>query len=87
MEGRNHCSTAFTSKGIASRIEIDLMECLKDLKIGFRPRAAIRERSKDIHIRVIGAGLAGLRCAKVLVDTGVKVMVLEARERIGSRVS
>jgi len=60
---------------------------LQDLKVEFRSRVAIRKRLKDIYIRVIGAGLAGLRCAEVLIDVGVKVTVLEARERIGRRVS
>ncbi len=35
---------------------------------------------------VIGAGLAGLRCASDLVDAGVDVVVLEARDRVGGRV-
>jgi monoamine oxidase len=35
---------------------------------------------------VIGAGLAGLRCATDLVATGLDVVVLEARDRVGGRV-
>ncbi|MEN9823286.1 MAG: hypothetical protein RLZ04_1712 [Actinomycetota bacterium] len=35
---------------------------------------------------VIGAGLAGLRCATDLVTAGVDVTVLEARDRVGGRV-
>ncbi len=35
---------------------------------------------------VIGAGMAGLAAARDLVDAGHKVIVLEARERIGGRV-
>ncbi|KAF2643960.1 amine oxidase [Massarina eburnea CBS 473.64] len=37
------------------------------------------------HICVIGAGVAGLRCADVLLQHGVKVTMLEARNRIGGR--
>ncbi|MBE3048482.1 FAD-dependent oxidoreductase [Candidatus Bathyarchaeota archaeon] len=38
------------------------------------------------HIGVIGAGLAGLRCADILLQHGFKVTVLEGRNRIGGRV-
>ncbi|KAH8893477.1 FAD/NAD(P)-binding domain-containing protein [Thozetella sp. PMI_491] len=38
------------------------------------------------HIGVIGAGLAGLRCADVLLGLGFQVTILEARDRIGGRL-
>jgi phytoene dehydrogenase-like protein len=38
------------------------------------------------HVCVIGAGLAGLRCAEVLLDGGFQVTILEGRDRIGGRV-
>jgi monoamine oxidase len=37
-------------------------------------------------VAVIGAGLAGLRCAEQLVGQGRDVIVLEARHRVGGRV-
>ena len=40
----------------------------------------------NIHVCVVGAGIAGLRCASVLLEKGVKVTILEARDRIGGRV-
>ena len=39
------------------------------------------------QICVVGAGVAGLRCAEVLLELGVKVTILEARDRVGGRVS
>lgn len=38
------------------------------------------------EVIVVGAGLAGLRCATDLVDRGVDVVVLESRARVGGRV-
>jgi phytoene dehydrogenase-like protein len=35
---------------------------------------------------VLGAGIAGLACARTLAERGVRVMVLEARNRVGGRV-
>ena len=35
---------------------------------------------------VVGAGLAGLRCAQVLADAGRDVVVLEASDGVGGRI-
>ncbi len=40
----------------------------------------------DADVLVIGAGASGLAAARVLADAGRRVIVLEARERIGGRV-
>lgn len=37
-------------------------------------------------ILVIGAGIAGLAAARVLTDQGLKVTIIEGRERIGGRI-
>ncbi len=37
-------------------------------------------------VAIIGAGLAGLRCAELLAGHGCDVVVLEARHRVGGRV-
>lgn len=36
---------------------------------------------------IIGAGLAGLRCAEILIGDDIEVTILEARDRLGGRVS
>ncbi|MFJ4044950.1 flavin monoamine oxidase family protein [Microbacterium sp. NPDC089987] len=36
---------------------------------------------------VVGAGMAGLTCARMLADAGRAVVVLEARDRLGGRMS
>ena len=35
---------------------------------------------------MVGAGLAGLRCADVLLQNGFKVTIIEARNRVGGRL-
>lgn len=38
------------------------------------------------HIGIVGAGLAGLRCADVLLQDGFQVTILEGRDRLGGRL-
>ncbi|OQO10015.1 hypothetical protein B0A48_04370 [Cryoendolithus antarcticus] len=42
---------------------------------------------QSVRVGIIGAGFAGLRCADVLLQRGVKVTIFEARDRIGGRVA
>ncbi|MFN8109614.1 MAG: NAD(P)/FAD-dependent oxidoreductase [Thermoleophilia bacterium] len=42
--------------------------------------------SGDAAVIVVGAGLAGLSCARVLRDRGVSVLVLEAADHVGGRM-
>ncbi|KAK3325760.1 hypothetical protein B0H66DRAFT_599903 [Apodospora peruviana] len=42
--------------------------------------------SRKPHIGVVGAGVAGLRCADQLLSHGFQVTILEARNRIGGRM-
>ncbi len=43
-------------------------------------------RAKRKHVVVVGAGLAGLTCARRLRQLGFRVTVLEARDRVGGRI-
>jgi NADPH-dependent 2,4-dienoyl-CoA reductase/sulfur reductase-like enzyme len=47
---------------------------------------AIRPKGKIPNIAIIGAGISGLRCADVLIKSGARVTIYEARDRIGGRV-
>ena len=46
----------------------------------------VSQRTQANDAVVIGAGLAGLACAQRLMAAGRKVVVLEARQRIGGRI-
>lgn len=59
--------------------EIDLLEVLR----GGLPRRAGGSR----HVVVVGAGIAGLTAALLLREAGHRVTILEARNRLGGRIS
>ena len=42
--------------------------------------------ARDVRIIIIGAGMAGLRCADVLLEHGHTAEIYEASDRIGGRV-
>jgi monoamine oxidase len=49
-------------------------------------KSAVSKSTQMIHVGIVGAGFAGLRCADVLLQHGVKVTIFEARNRLGGRV-
>ena len=52
----------------------------------FRATTVPSKPSRPLQVIVIGAGPAGLSAARQLHDSGVSVLVLEARDRLGGRV-
>ncbi len=51
------------------------------------PSRVLRENVPKRSVLVVGAGLSGLIAARLLVERGFHVTVLEARQRIGGRLS
>lgn len=96
MEAKPHSKESYTKPGQISWMEEDLSSCSRDFKPIFhnQDRDLEKEFNKlpqanddTTHVGVIGAGLAGLRCAEILIEHGIRVTVLEARDRLGGRVS
>ena len=54
--------------------------------ISYKQEANLQPHQNDAEVIVLGAGIAGLACAGALAERGVRVMVLEARNRVGGRV-
>src|SRR5438132_6255962 len=49
-------------------------------------RTMTTRSSNNTDVVILGAGAAGLAAARALIDDGIDVVVLEARERIGGRI-
>ncbi|KXL41646.1 hypothetical protein M433DRAFT_72636 [Acidomyces richmondensis BFW] len=43
--------------------------------------------TRKIEVGIVGAGIAGLRCADVLLQHGFRVTMFEARNRLGGRIA
>lgn len=92
MESRAHARDKYTDVGAVSWMQDDLALFAQDLSQSYVPRASYRKNrggstKKAVHVGVVGGGLAGLRCASVLLQHGVKVTMYEGRDRLGGRVS
>ena len=92
MEGRAHKPWQYSSgNDRPSPMQQDLLKCLNQMipTVNATEDAMIRRilpAGCTPRVCVVGAGMAGLRCAEVLTKKGAKVTLLEARNRIGGRV-
>ncbi|KAL8934893.1 MAG: hypothetical protein Q9216_005684, partial [Gyalolechia sp. 2 TL-2023] len=91
MEGRANCSHSYKSPDPMSRINQDLNGHHSRESSSTDPESPtmlrrIVPKGRKPRICVIGAGVAGMRCAQVLGRTGLDVTVLEARDRTGGRM-
>ncbi|KAH7380325.1 amine oxidase [Phaeosphaeria sp. MPI-PUGE-AT-0046c] len=66
----------------SSRHRAGYMESITDTEAPMIRRAV----GRIPHVCVVGAGVAGLRCADILLQHGVKVTILEGRDRVGGRL-
>ena len=89
MEGRAN-STSYSSPDAMSRVRLDLnghhlSQYSSDSHSETMLRRVVPKGLKP-RVCVVGAGVAGMRCAQVLGAKGVDVTILEARDRTGGRV-
>lgn len=96
MEARILSGGSFSQPGQASRMVKDLSICSQNFICNWRERLAAKAMQhqtatarghQQLHIGVVRAGLAGLRCAEVLTEADIHVTLIEARDRVGGRVS
>lgn len=92
MECKAHYSRFSSVNGQMSRMERDLSTSLHNhissVSNGHQHTMLRRllPQGRVPHVCVVGAGMAGLRCAEVLIQNGFKTTILEGRDRIGGRV-
>lgn len=96
MEARALAGESFNRPGHTSRMVEDLSICSENFICSLKPRLQSKIKDQDrvavgtpqrLHVGIVGAGLAGLRCADVLIGEGIAVTMIEARDRLGGRVS
>ena len=68
------------SSPTANRIHLDLPTSNGDVEPMLR-----RAVGNVPHIAIVGTGVAGLRCAEVLLKHGAKISIFEGRNRVGGR--
>ena len=87
MEARAHHNRKYSPRG---RSDVDLILKRGSTQVNGLASTMIRRAlpaGRSPHVCIVGAGFAGLRCADILSQKGLKVTILEGRDRIGGRVS
>ncbi|KAF2792339.1 amine oxidase [Melanomma pulvis-pyrius CBS 109.77] len=90
MEHRTYIPNNRPNQDTMTRIQQDLSSSPHQesyLEANGDPLMIRRAVGRIPHICVVGAGVAGLRCADILLQHGVKVTILEGRDRVGGRRS
>lgn len=88
MEGsqnRTYCSATGTSR-ILQDLHSRKLYTDQNVNPNNMLKTAMSESKHAMSVGIVGAGFAGLRCADVLLQHGVKVTIFEARNRLGGRV-
>ena len=88
MESRAHMRRELSARG---RADLELIlkrnaSSYSSLNGSFNAMARRVPKGRVPYVCVVGAGVAGLRCADVLSQNGFKVTIVEGRDRIGGRV-
>ena len=93
MERKAHNRQEYSPAGRMSRTELDLSKRKqKPISAANHSEAMINQvlrRSvigRTPNVCIVGAGISGLRCAEVLTERGIRVTILEGRDRVGGRV-
>lgn len=90
MEGRAN-SQSYSPPDEMSYVRLDLngRNSNQDLPSNGETSTMLRRalsQGRKPRVCVVGAGVAGMRCAQVLGEKGIDVTILEARNRTGGRV-
>jgi monoamine oxidase len=67
-------------------VSVEWPETAHYVLLATAPARATASAGRQADVIVVGAGLAGLSAARVLAAAGVRVLVYEARDRVGGRL-